>query len=80
MGQFTVRDFMKSRKTKTLTPTEVGEVCATILYKVYGDLVATYGFSTKARTTPDGPEGNVVFLRLFINALHIIRRIRPTCV
>ncbi|KAJ7300545.1 Fungalysin metallopeptidase-domain-containing protein [Mycena albidolilacea] len=54
------------------TPTEVhdiGEVWANILHNVYATLVTAHGLSTTAGTNPAGNEGNIVFLRLFIDAL-----------
>ncbi|KAG6873512.1 hypothetical protein C0995_014780 [Termitomyces sp. Mi166 len=48
---------------------DIGEVWANILHNVYAALVQRYGFSTTARTTPGGTEGNIVFLHLFIDAL-----------
>ncbi|KAJ7723080.1 Fungalysin metallopeptidase-domain-containing protein [Mycena metata] len=47
----------------------IGEVWANILHNVYAALVAQYGWSAEARTNPDGTEGNVVHLHLFIDAL-----------
>jgi extracellular elastinolytic metalloproteinase len=40
-----------------------------MLHNVYAALVGEHGFSSTAFTTPDGPEGNVVFLHLMIDAL-----------
>ncbi|EEC00076.1 hypothetical protein MPER_00062, partial [Moniliophthora perniciosa FA553] len=36
----------------------IGEVWANILHNIYAALVAEHGFSTTARTNPDGSEGN----------------------
>lgn len=47
----------------------IGEVWANMLHNVYAPLVEAYGFSTTAATNPDGPEGNIVFLHLFIDSL-----------
>ncbi|KAF9460271.1 Fungalysin metallopeptidase-domain-containing protein [Collybia nuda] len=47
----------------------IGEVWANMLHNVYASLVSAHGFSTSARTNPNGTEGNVVFLHLFIDAL-----------
>ncbi|KAJ7596235.1 Fungalysin metallopeptidase-domain-containing protein [Mycena floridula] len=47
----------------------IGEVWANMLHNVYAALVAQYGFSATARTNPNGTEGNIVFLHLFIDAL-----------
>ncbi|KAJ7579596.1 Fungalysin metallopeptidase-domain-containing protein [Mycena floridula] len=49
----------------------IGEVWANMLHNVYAALVAAHDFSTIARTNPDGTEGNIVFLHLFIDALAI---------
>ncbi|KAH6901627.1 metalloprotease [Coprinopsis sp. MPI-PUGE-AT-0042] len=47
----------------------VGEIWANILHNVYAALVAQYGWSSTARTNPDGAEGNIVYLHLFLDAL-----------
>ncbi|TFK32708.1 Fungalysin metallopeptidase-domain-containing protein [Crucibulum laeve] len=47
----------------------IGEVWANLLHNVYAALVGAHGFSTTARTNPNGTEGNVVFLHLFLDAL-----------
>ncbi|KAJ7068336.1 Fungalysin metallopeptidase-domain-containing protein [Mycena amicta] len=47
----------------------IGEVWANLLHNVYAALVGEYGWSAEARTNPDGTEGNVVFLHLFIDSL-----------
>ncbi|KAJ7133812.1 Fungalysin metallopeptidase-domain-containing protein [Mycena filopes] len=47
----------------------IGEVWANLLHNVYAALVAEYGWAADAKTNPDGTEGNVVFLHLFIDAL-----------
>ncbi|KAF8156607.1 metallo proteinase 10 [Crassisporium funariophilum] len=49
----------------------VGEVWANMLHNVYAALVAERGFSSEKLTNPDGPEGNIVFMRLFMDALSI---------
>lgn len=41
------------------------------LHNIYAALVGLYGFSSTARTDPNGSEGNVVFLRLVMDALAI---------
>lgn len=57
---------------KTLTEVhDIGEAWANTLHNVYAALVSAHGYSSTARTTPDGTEGNVVFLHLFIDALPI---------
>ncbi|KAF8970283.1 peptidase M36, partial [Flammula alnicola] len=48
---------------------DIGEVWANILHNVYAVLVSAKGWSSTARTNPDGTEGNVVFLHLFLDAL-----------
>ncbi|KAF9057050.1 Fungalysin metallopeptidase-domain-containing protein [Panaeolus papilionaceus] len=48
---------------------EIGEVWATILHDVYAALVGERGFSDQKFTNPDGPEGNIVFMRLFMDSL-----------
>jgi len=58
--------------------TEVGEVWANMLHNVNAALVDKYGFSTTAMTNPDGNEGNIVFLHLFIDAL-ALQPVNPTC-
>ncbi|KAF5380174.1 hypothetical protein D9615_006215 [Tricholomella constricta] len=47
----------------------IGEVWANMLHNVYAALVSAHGWSATARTNPNGTEGNVVFLHLFIDAL-----------
>ncbi|KAG5644069.1 hypothetical protein DXG03_009159 [Asterophora parasitica] len=47
----------------------IGEVWANLLHNVYADLVAKYGFSSTAKTNPNGTEGNIVWLHLFIDGL-----------
>ncbi|KAF8331552.1 Fungalysin metallopeptidase-domain-containing protein [Amanita rubescens] len=53
----------------TTDPHSVGEIWANMLHNVLAALVQERGFSTQALTNPDGPEGNVVFMHLFIDAL-----------
>ncbi|CAA7257402.1 unnamed protein product [Cyclocybe aegerita] len=48
---------------------DIGEVWANILHNVYAALVNAHGWSATARTNPNGTEGNVVFLHLFLDAL-----------
>ena len=50
---------------------DIGEVWANILHNVYAALVGKYGFSATAKTNPDGTEGNIVYLHLFIDALKL---------
>ncbi|KAJ8074564.1 hypothetical protein PM082_015466 [Marasmius tenuissimus] len=47
----------------------IGEVWANILHNVYASLVSEHGFSANARTNANTGEGNVVFLRLLVDAL-----------
>ncbi|KAH8824579.1 metalloprotease [Flagelloscypha sp. PMI_526] len=57
----------------------IGEVWANLLYNVYGALVQKYGWSDTAATDPDGTEGNVVWLHLFLDAL-LLQPCQPTFV
>ncbi|KAF9521526.1 metallo proteinase 10 [Crepidotus variabilis] len=50
---------------------EIGEVWANMLHNVYAALVDTHGFSEQKLTNPDGAEGNIVFMRLFIDSLAV---------
>lgn len=56
----------------------IGEVWANMLHNVHGALLDAHGFSDTAFTNPDGDAGNVVFMRLFIDAL-AIQPCNPTC-
>lgn len=47
----------------------IGEVWATMLHEVLAGLVEAHGFSTTANTNPDGTEGNIVYMHLFIDQL-----------
>ncbi|TFK72837.1 hypothetical protein BDN72DRAFT_283561 [Pluteus cervinus] len=47
----------------------IGEVWANMLHNVYAALVTAHGWSATSRTNPDGSEGNIVWLHLFIDAL-----------
>ncbi|KAF9469113.1 Fungalysin metallopeptidase-domain-containing protein [Collybia nuda] len=49
----------------------IGEVWANMLHNVYAALVAQHGFSSTARTNPDGTQGNIVYLHLFLDALSL---------
>jgi len=49
-----------------------------MLHNVHAALVQERGFSTQALTNPNGPEGNVVFMHLFIDAL-ALQPCNPTC-
>ncbi|KAJ8073404.1 hypothetical protein PM082_011679 [Marasmius tenuissimus] len=50
---------------------DIGTIWANILHNVLASLVSSKGFSSAAYTNPDGSEGNVVFLRLLVDALAI---------
>ncbi|KAJ7140443.1 Fungalysin metallopeptidase-domain-containing protein [Mycena filopes] len=50
---------------------DIGEVWANILHNVYADLVSEHGFSSTAHTDPTGSAGNVVYLRILVDALAI---------
>ncbi|KAF9262621.1 hypothetical protein L218DRAFT_1038883 [Marasmius fiardii PR-910] len=50
---------------------DIGEVWANILHNVYAALVGAHGWSANARTNANTGEGNVVFLRLLVDALAI---------
>jgi extracellular elastinolytic metalloproteinase len=57
---------------------DIGEIWANILHNVYAALVNARGFSSTARTNSSGTQGNVVFLRLFLDAL-ALQPCNPTC-
>ena len=65
----TVRNFLKILQIKLtrFLISAAGEIWANMLHNVYAALVNKYGFSSTARTNPDGREGNIVFLHLFID-------------
>lgn len=48
---------------------QIGEVWANMLHNVYAALVDSLGFSADKLTNPDGKEGNIVWMRLFIASL-----------
>lgn len=50
---------------------DIGEVWANMLHVVYAALVDARGFSANKLTDANGTEGNIVFMRLFIDALPI---------
>ncbi|RXW20286.1 hypothetical protein EST38_g5569 [Candolleomyces aberdarensis] len=50
---------------------DIGQVWANALHNVYDALVQARGFSADKLTNPDGTEGNVVWLHLYIDALAI---------
>ncbi|KAJ7097447.1 Fungalysin metallopeptidase-domain-containing protein [Mycena epipterygia] len=47
----------------------IGEVWANLLHNVYAALVGAHGWSPDSRTNPDGTEGNIVYMHLFIDSL-----------
>ena len=49
----------------------IGEVWANMLHNVYAALVGAHGWSATAKTNPDGTEGNIVYLHLFLDALRL---------
>jgi len=55
---------------------ELNETC--LHYQVYAALVAARGFSNTKLTDADGEEGNVVFMRVMMDAL-AIQPCNPTC-
>jgi len=57
----------------------IGEVWANMLHNVYAALVSAHGWSATARTNPNGTEGNIVFLHLFLDAL-LLQPCNPTFV
>ena len=46
-------------------------VWANMLHNVYAALVGAHGWSATAKTNPDGTEGNIVYLHLFLDALRL---------
>ncbi|CAA7263415.1 unnamed protein product [Cyclocybe aegerita] len=50
---------------------QAGQIWANILHNVYATLVKKHGFSSTAKTNPNGKEGNVLFLHLMLDALAI---------
>jgi extracellular elastinolytic metalloproteinase len=61
-----------------LSCTEIGQIWANILHNIHAALVEKYGFSTSAMTNPNGTEGNIMFLHLFIDSLALLAA-DPTC-
>ncbi|TCD64506.1 hypothetical protein EIP91_004002, partial [Steccherinum ochraceum] len=49
----------------------IGEIWANMLHNVHAALIDAHGFSTTANTNPDGTEGNIVWLHLFIDSFPI---------
>ncbi|KXN84352.1 Extracellular metalloproteinase mep [Leucoagaricus sp. SymC.cos] len=56
---------------------DIGEVWANTLHNVYAALVSAHGWSATSRTNPNGTEGNIVFLHLFLDAL-LLQPCNPT--
>ncbi|KAH8797984.1 Fungalysin metallopeptidase-domain-containing protein [Flagelloscypha sp. PMI_526] len=75
----TVNPYTYSRLKTQTEVHNIGEVWANILYNVYAALVEQYGWSETGRTNPDGTEGNVVWLHLFLDAL-LLQPCNPTFV
>ncbi|KAK0462294.1 Fungalysin metallopeptidase-domain-containing protein [Desarmillaria tabescens] len=50
---------------------DVGEVRENMLHNVYAALVQAHGISSTAMDDPSGPEGNIFWLHLFIDALSL---------
>ncbi|KAF4616615.1 hypothetical protein D9613_008897 [Agrocybe pediades] len=48
---------------------DIGEIWANVLHNVYAALVSAHGWSATAKTNPNGTEGNIVYLHLFLDAL-----------
>ncbi|KAJ8517459.1 hypothetical protein ONZ45_g5342 [Pleurotus djamor] len=82
MGQYVINDPAGIRShpystSATVNPLRYSSIAslnevhvwANMLHNVYASLVSAHGFSTTARTNPNGTEGNVVFLHLFLDAL-----------
>jgi len=65
-------------QTDSFPMSDAGEIWANMLHNVYAALVNMYGFSPTARTNPYGREGNIVFLRLFMDGLSK-QSCYPTC-
>ncbi len=57
---------------------DIGEVWANMLHNVYAAFVGAYGWSDVAMTDPSGPEGNTVYMHLFVDALSL-QPCNPTC-
>jgi len=49
----------------------IGEVWANMLHNVYAALVSDLGFNANKLTNTDGPEGNIVFMKLFMGSLTV---------
>lgn len=71
--------FRKNASNPSGFQTDIGEVWANMLHNVYAGLVAAHGWTADARTNPNGTQGNVVHLHLFLDAL-LLQPCNPTCV
>jgi len=64
---------LKYSDVGTLTEVHnIGAVWANMLHNVYAALVKEHGFSSTARTNPDGSEGNIVYLHHFFDSLALL--------
>ncbi|EAU82952.2 hypothetical protein CC1G_09214 [Coprinopsis cinerea okayama7 len=50
----------------------IGLVWGSMLHDVYATLVEEFNYSLDSLTNPDGPGGNTVFMRLFIDSLQLL--------
>lgn len=60
---------MQSELTHIYIRQVIGEIWANALHNVYAALVERHGYSYEAKTNPDTPEGNAVWLHLFVDGL-----------
>ncbi|KAG8827740.1 hypothetical protein FRC19_000749 [Serendipita sp. 401] len=74
-----LRNYPYSTNLMTNPLTLARHVWANMLHNVYAGLVAQAGWAADAFTNPDGKSGNVVFLRLFMDAL-LLQPCNPTFV
>ncbi|PVG04499.1 putative extracellular elastinolytic metallo proteinase precursor [Serendipita vermifera] len=69
---------LKYSSIKTLNEVhDIGEVWANTLHNVYAQLVSKYGWAADSYTNADSSSGNVVFLRVFYDAL-LLQPCNPT--
>ncbi|KAG8802661.1 hypothetical protein FRC17_006367, partial [Serendipita sp. 399] len=69
---------LKYSSIKTLNEVhDIGEVWANMLHNVYAELVGQFGWAADAFKNADSDKGNVVFLRLFYDAL-LLQPCNPT--
>jgi len=57
---------------------DMGEVWANMLHSLLAELIKMHGWSNNAMKDPSGPEGNVAFMHLLIDALPL-QPCNPTC-